>query len=127
MGQTLGDREEEKRRTLNKIIFFRETGEESLEIINPLSRSTPKLNFEAISVKDLVNWDTETVLEPPLTCHYSNAQLRHFYASPMEAPSWFTHSQDVERIVKMVTDACGKVYGEGMIKSQQVSRELVSK
>ena len=96
-----------------------------MEIINPLSRRTPKLNYEAISVKDLVIWDTETVHEPPLFCHLSNAPLRHFYASPMEVPSWFTHSKAVERIVTMVTDACGKVYGEGMIKSQQVTRELL--
>ena len=36
----------------------------------------------------------------------------------------------MERIVRMVTDACGKVYGEerreGLIKSQQVTRELRS-
>ena len=37
----------------------------------------------------------------------------------------------MERIVKMVIDACGKVYREerreGMIKSQQDSRELMSR
>ena len=73
------DQEEERRWAVNKIISLSETEEESLGNINPRSRRTPKLKFEAISVKDLVNWDTETVHEPPLTCHLSTAQLRHFY------------------------------------------------
>ena len=67
------DQEEERRWAVNKIISLRETEEDSLGNINPRSRRTPKLNFEAISVKDLVNWDTETVYEPPLTCHLSTA------------------------------------------------------
>ena len=49
----------------------------------------------------------------------------------MEVPSWVSHTHAVERLVQMVTDACGKVYGEerreGMIKSQQVRRELMSR
>ena len=72
------DQEEERRWAANKI--------------NPHFRMTPKLYLEAISVKDLVSWDTEMVHEPPLTCHLSTSQLRHFYASPMEVPPWSTHT-----------------------------------
>ena len=49
----------------------------------------------------------------------------------MEVPSWSTDTQAVDRIVQMVTGACGKVYGEermdDILKSQQVSRELMSR
>ena len=116
--------DEERRWAVNSL---RETWEESLGNINPRSRRTPTLNFEAISVNDLVNWDTKTVCGPSLYCRPFTGQIRYFYAFLMEVSSWFTHTQVVERIVKMVTDAYGKQNREerreGMSKYQKVSRE----
>ena len=125
------DQEEERWWGVNKIISLREAGEDSLGNNQPRSRRTPEINFEATSLKDLIDWEKENVHEPPLTCHLTTAELRHFYGTPMQVPSWSTHTQAVERCVKMVTEACGTVYGEerrdGLIKSQQLKRQLMSK
>ena len=110
---------------------LREGGEESFGNDQPRSRRTPELNFKATSIKDLSNWDRENIHEPPLTCHLTSTKLRQFYGSPMEVPSWSTHTQADERCVKMVTEASVAVFGEekrdGPIKSQQLSRQLMSK
>ena len=54
-----------------------------------------------------------------------------FVASPMELPDWSSHTQSVERCVKMVTEAASHVYSqerrEAYIRSQVISRELMSK
>ena len=125
------EQEEERRWGVNRIISLREGGEDRTGNNQQRSRRTSELNFQATSLRELIDWDKENVHEPPLTCHLTTADLRHFYTTPMEVPSWSTHTQAVERIVKMVTEACGTVYGEerreGLIKSQQLSRELMSR
>ena len=49
----------------------------------------------------------------------------------MKVSAWSSHTQSVERCVKMVTEAAGHVFSherrEGYIRSQVVSRELMSK
>ena len=48
----------------------------------------------------------------------------------MEVPNWPSHTQSVERCIKMVTEAAARVYSkerrEGYIRSKVVSRELMS-
>ena len=48
----------------------------------------------------------------------------------MEVPNWPSHTQSVERCIKMVTEAASHVYSherrEGYIRSKVVSRELMS-
>ena len=69
--------------------------------------------------------------EPPLTCKLTSSSLKKFVDTPMEVPEWPSHTQSVERCVKMVTEAAAHVYSherrEGYIRSQVVSRELMSK
>ena len=49
----------------------------------------------------------------------------------MEVLSWPSHTQSIERVVKMVTEASAKYYTyekrEGAIRSQEMSRRLMSK
>ena len=69
--------------------------------------------------------------EPPLTCKLTSSSIRRFVETPMEVPDWPSHTQSVERCVMIVTEAAGHVYSherrEGYIRSQAVSRELMSK
>ena len=49
----------------------------------------------------------------------------------MEVPDWPSHTQSIERCVKMVTEAAAHVYSaerrEGYIRSTVVSRQLMSR
>ena len=123
--------EEERRWAVNMIISLREEGEERLGNDAPRRRRIPKLNFEATHIKELIDWNKESIHGPPLTCHLTSAELREFCAAPMVVPVRSTHTQAVERVVKMVTNASKIVYGEdrreGFIKSQQLSKTLMSR
>ena len=49
----------------------------------------------------------------------------------MQVPPWPCHTQSIERCVKQVTEAAGKVYTqekrEGYIRGQEASRRLMAK
>ena len=50
---------------------------------------------------------------------------------PMEVPNWSCHTQSIERVVKMVTEASEKYYShekrDGAIRAKEHSRRLMSK
>jgi hypothetical protein len=48
-------------------------------------RITPKINFEATSLIDLISWD-ENVFEPVYTCSFSKDELKQFLLKPMDPP-----------------------------------------
>ncbi|KAG7157448.1 hypothetical protein Hamer_G005885, partial [Homarus americanus] len=50
------------------------------------------------------------ILEPPLTTSLTSQELRNLKETPMQVPKWPSHTQSVERCVKMVTEAAGHVY-----------------
>lgn len=72
-------------------------------------RKIARLNVNAIKLSDLIDLNSE-VLEPPLTTLLSNKDLKSFKDTPMQVPKWPSHTQSVERCVKMVTEATGHVY-----------------
>ena len=80
------------------IISLREEGEERLGNDAPCSRRIPQLNFEATHIKELIDWNKESIHGPPLTCHLTSAELREFCAAPMVVPVRSTHTQAVERV-----------------------------
>ena len=92
-------------------------------------RTTPEINPDAKSLYDMIDWTSS--YEPPLTCAMTTACLKTIIDSPMQVPSWPSHTQSIERCVKMVTEAAAHVYSqerrEGYIRSQVVSRELMSR
>lgn len=61
----------------------------------------------------------------------TTAQLKEFISSPMLVPDWPSHTQSIERCVKMTTEAAAQVYSlerrDHYIKGQMVSRELMSR
>ncbi|KAG7174294.1 hypothetical protein Hamer_G003227 [Homarus americanus] len=78
----------------------------------------PPINVNATKLSELVDLSLE-VLEPPLTTSLTSQELRNLKETPMQVPKWPSHTQSVERCVKMVTEAAGHVYSherrEGMI------------
>ncbi|KAG7162900.1 hypothetical protein Hamer_G027849, partial [Homarus americanus] len=69
----------------------------------------PPINVNAIKLSELVDLSLE-VLEPPLTTSLTSQELRNLKETPMQVPKWPSHTQSVERCVKMVTEAAGHVY-----------------
>ncbi|KAG7155497.1 hypothetical protein Hamer_G031753, partial [Homarus americanus] len=49
-------------------------------------------------------------LRPPMTTSLTSQELRNLKETPMQVPKWPSHTQSVERCVKMVTEAAGHVY-----------------
>ncbi|KAG7159040.1 hypothetical protein Hamer_G030663, partial [Homarus americanus] len=69
----------------------------------------PPINVNATKLSELVDLSLE-VLEPPLTTSLTSQELRNLKETPMQVPKWLSHTQSVERCVKMVTEAAGHVY-----------------
>ena len=94
-------------------------------------RSTLILNFNAKKLVDLIDWSDDAISEPPLTCSLTTTELRKLIDSPMEVPKWPCHTQSVERVIKMVTEASAKYFShekrDGGIRGQEASRRMVSK
>ncbi|KAG7176109.1 hypothetical protein Hamer_G029008, partial [Homarus americanus] len=73
------------------------------------SDAIPPINVNATKLSELVDLSLE-VLEPPLTTSLTSQELRNLKETPMQVPKWPSHTQSVERCVKMVTEAAGYVY-----------------
>ncbi|KAG7178266.1 hypothetical protein Hamer_G028049 [Homarus americanus] len=70
------------------------------------SDDIPPINVNATKLSELVDLSLE-VLEPPLTTSLTSQELRNLKETPMQVPKWPSHTQSVERCVKMVTEAAG--------------------
>ena len=125
------EKREERQAGVDKILEIRGVGDEETQVGDSgvRERRTPVINIGATSLLDLVDLSSGAT-EPPLTCKLTSSSLKKFVDTPMEVPEWPSHTQSVERCVKMVTEAAAHVYSherrEGYIRSQVVSRELMS-
>jgi len=132
--QTLicSDKEEERKAGIEKILEIRGIGDDNVQMGNASvrPRTIPKINADAKSLIDLIDW-CSGITEPPLSCSLTTAQIKQFVDTPMIVADWPSHTQSVERCIKMVTEASGHVYSqdrrEGYIRSQILSRELMSR
>ena len=96
-------------------------------------KETPKINFNATSFKDVIDWKGKRKLyEPVLTCHLSTEELRMFHSKPYELPSscmWPCHTQAVERAVREVSilsqQASTKFRVDGLLQSRRAAREVL--
>ncbi|KAG7165341.1 hypothetical protein Hamer_G007154 [Homarus americanus] len=78
----------------------------------------PPINVNATKLSELVDLSLE-VLEPPLTTSLTSQELRNLKETPMQVPKWPSHTQSVERCVKMVTEAAGHVYSHERREGEQ--------
>ena len=122
----------ERKEAVSKIVQIRGEGDEATQLgdtsVRP--RRTPEINIKAVTLNQLVDLDDPLVTEPPLTCTLTTERIKKFIDEPMEVPDWSSHTQSVERCVKMVTEAAGHVYTherrEAYIRSKVTSRELMA-
>ena len=119
---------EERKSGVQKIIDLRRENEVGDISVRP--RKTPFININATSLLQLIDWSVD-VYEPPLTCTLTTTEIKKFIDAPMKVPQWPCHGQSIERCVKQVTEAAGKVYShekrEGYIRGQEASRQLMNK
>ena len=124
------EEEQERRFAVEKILQIRGEGDETTQLgdssVRP--RKTPSVNTEATSLSQLIDWSSG-VYEPPLTCSLTTYDIKTFVSKAMVVPDWPSHTQSVERCVKMTTEAAAHVYSEERreqyIKGQMISRDLM--
>lgn len=132
--QTLLCSEDQKERIegVERILAIRGDGDPDTQLgdSSVRTRRTPDINCDASTIGDLISW-SEGVSEPPLTCSLSTSEVKNFINTPMKVPNWPCHTQSIERVVKMVTEASAKYFSQekrdGGIRAQETSRRLMSK
>ena len=72
----------------------------------------PTVNFNATSYVDMIDWKKEIITEPPLTMCYSRKQLLNSVKlrQILPFPDIPNHTQGVERMIKLVTEASKTVH-----------------
>jgi desulfoferrodoxin (superoxide reductase-like protein) len=76
-------------------------------------KKIPEINFNANHWYELVDISVTNVTEPPTTQHFSIEQIQYMIDNNVkpEIPDFPSHSQSVERAVKLVSEASQYVYG----------------
>ena len=71
------------------------------------------INFKAVHWTDLIDLSVNGVCEPPLTLDFSDDELQNSLlpGEKLNLPDCPSHSQGVERAVKLVMEASHSVYG----------------
>ena len=132
--QTLLSSKDEEERTLgvNAVLKIRGDGDPELQRgdSSVRTRKTPDINLQSASLSELLNCQ-EDHHEPPLTCNMTTSEVKKFISTPKVVPNWPCHTQSIERVVKMVTEASGRFFTEkkrdGGIRAQEFSRRHMAK
>ena len=123
------DDENVRKKAVDIIKDIRANHQPSHRPVRPFS--VPNLLYDADNYHSMIDWQTEPLTEPPLTYHLTNAELDTIIDEALTLPPYRSHTQSVERAVKLVSDASGKVYGlvaaQGYIRSKISSRQLYRK
>ena len=71
------------------------------------------INFKAVHGTDLIDLSVNGVGEPPLTLDFSDDELQNslLTGEKINLPDFPSHSQGVERAVKLLMEASQSVYG----------------
>ena len=96
-----------------------------------LENLTSPLNFRATDYIDVIDWKQVAATEPPLTIHVSKDELQMFVVnrevSVIDFPKFPCHTQAVERVVNLITEAsaavCGTDSRDGFIRVRIQSRK----
>ena len=91
----------------------------------------PKLNFEATSFPDLIDWSNVAFTEPPTTTSLSVDEIRDLVTTPLKVAANPCHTQAVERSIRLITEAASSVFGhdarDGFIRQRMLSwKEVVN-
>jgi len=77
----------------------------------------PTLNFKAKYYWEMIDWTSVSITSPPVLRNISNEKLVAKLSDQKCSPEWEfnkfpCHTVAVERMVKLVTEASAKVYGQ---------------
>ena len=64
---------------------------------SPRARVTPKINLDATSLINLIDWKDGEVFEPSLTCWRSSSEIKTYRDTPYQPPKIHSHAQSCER------------------------------
>ena len=78
---------------------------------HPRKFSVPKVNFDAQVYVDLIDWDTIDLTEPPMTRELSTEVIKSAIGVPLILPANPNHTQSVEHLIPLVTEACKQRVG----------------
>ena len=94
----------------------------------------PKLIFDAPTYYSMINWQECQLQEPPITRKFSNQFIEDTIIAKKDLlplTNLVNHTQAVERIIKMVTDASNVVVGQeardGAIRARLEGRKMLPK
>lgn len=121
------DCQADRKFAVDKVLEVR--GGEQLGDLEPRPRRTPKINFEAQTIIDLIDWEKEEVHEPVFSCGLNKLKIENIVSNPLRTEYFPLHTQSTERAVKLVTEAASSVCGfekrHGFILSRIESRKSV--
>merc|ERR1712121_276867 len=118
------------------------SGEDDAFVLEPAERKAilnakirkyvvPKINFQATSYTQLIDWKNPGITEPPLTLSMMDAELIAFKTTPFDVPHYPCHTQAVERGVRLVSEASSQVIGQkardGFIRQRIHARKELKK
>ena len=128
----LASEDEEERRFGVKIIKekIRKGSEQGCSL--PRQFKAPPVNFKAVSLMTLIDWNTVRLTEPLITSTMTLEQLVTCLDTPLVVPNtWQCHSQSMERAIRKVSESCMMVVGvkkrEGWIRCAEESRKVLKK
>jgi len=93
------------------------------------------INLEASDYVDLLDWQSVDLTEPPLTKSLSDEDLtdnaKNGKIAGPEISSYPSHTQAVERYIRVVTEASGSVFGaenrDSYVRAKLASRQKIPK
>jgi hypothetical protein len=95
--------------------------------------TVPALNYDSSDYLELIDWQNTNLTEPPLITDLSDAVIKDLVTNGestiVDFPRFPSHTQAVERCVKLVTQAsaavCGQTSRDGFIRSRLEGRRIM--
>ena len=87
------------------VLYIRAAREKYDNTDHPRQFRRPKINIKAGFYYTMIDWDREQSTEPPLTMGLSDTDILNIIESPLHLPHYPCHTQHVERVVPLVTEA----------------------
>ena len=81
----------------------------------------PQLNWNASKWTEIIDLERVKIWEPKIISKLSLEKVEAACESPISFPKYPCHSQTVERMVKLVTEVSGEVYGEKKQREKAVA------
>ena len=115
---------------IRRVLAIKETSSQNVRLFK-----VPELRLDAEDYTEMIDWKTTERFVPPLLKDVDKEDLKKCIEMQNIPNLNFLnlpcHNQGVERMVKLVTEASGKVAGQtsrdGMIRSKIKSRDMIPK